>query len=301
MPHSNNGSSSPFHGGNVGSAPTCGTTYKCQFCNRETDSRQSHNAHQRHCKLARQGQTWFTAASDEVRLKVALSGIAKRRPLPSCLRCGENVNGHRQKYCSHKCSRAAQVSQNKSEITKLNIGKAVRSFHVKNGTALGVATCVICSTVFTKRNKRSKTCSRRCGARLGGFSNRGKTHAGCATMGGFREGSGHSKSGYYRGIYCNSTYELIFVAFHLERNLDIKRSKTVLLYEFEERLRRYHPDFEVNCVTYEVKGFWTKQSEAKHVQHPQVVIVDKGEIRKMQDQCSLRGLSQNQLVARYDP
>ena len=57
--------------------------------------------------------------------------------------------------------------------------------------------------------------------------------------GGYREGSGRSKSGYYKGIYCGSTYELCWVIHSLDHGIEFTR--------FPGRLERdglrYYPDF----------------------------------------------------------
>ena len=36
--------------------------------------------------------------------------------------------------------------------------------------------------------------------------------------GGIREGAGRSKSGWYKGYYCNSSYELAWVIYSLDNN-----------------------------------------------------------------------------------
>jgi hypothetical protein len=61
-----------------------------------------------------------------------------------------------------------------------------------------------------------KTCSTKCYKKYSSIKSK---EAGC---GSYREGSGYGKSGYYKGIYCASTYELIFLAFHLEKSLKLK-------------------------------------------------------------------------------
>jgi hypothetical protein len=41
--------------------------------------------------------------------------------------------------------------------------------------------------------------------------------------GGYRIGSGRSKSGYYKGIYCGSTYELCWAIHALDHNIKFSR------------------------------------------------------------------------------
>ena len=43
------------------------------------------------------------------------------------------------------------------------------------------------------------------------------------TRGGYRPGSGRAKTGYYKGIYCGSTYELAWVIYQIDNNKDFSR------------------------------------------------------------------------------
>lgn len=78
--------------------------------------------------------------------------------------------------------------------------------------------------------------------------------------GGYREGSGRSKSGYYKEIYCGSTYELCWVIYHLDNNLSFKRFEGFL----EKDGLKYYPDFLVgNDQIVEIKGYWTEVVDKK--------------------------------------
>lgn len=80
-------------------------------------------------------------------------------------------------------------------------------------------------------------------------------------MGGYREGSGRSKSGYYKGIYCGSTYELCWVIYHLDHNIKFTR--------FSSRLEfngvRYYPNFLLDDgkTIIETKGYESQESVDK--------------------------------------
>ena len=73
------------------------------------------------------------------------------------------------------------------------------------------------------------------------------------SKGGYRQGSGRSKSGYYKGIYCGSTYELCWVIYSIDTNVKFKR--------FEKKLTdgktTYFPDFilDDNKTIIELKGY----------------------------------------------
>lgn len=83
-------------------------------------------------------------------------------------------------------------------------------------------------------------------------------------MGGYREGSGRSKSGYYNGIYCGSTYELCWVIHSIDNNIIFDR--------FPGKLKNngvvYYPDFllEDGVTIIETKGFENEDSVSKKTQ-----------------------------------
>lgn len=72
--------------------------------------------------------------------------------------------------------------------------------------------------------------------------------------GGYRKGSGRGKKGYYKGIYCDSTYELAYLIYCLDHNIDIKRCNEVFEYEYDGKIHKYYPDFVVNGEIIEIKG-----------------------------------------------
>ena len=73
------------------------------------------------------------------------------------------------------------------------------------------------------------------------------------SKGGYRQGSGRSKSGYYKGIYCGSTYELCWAIHSIDTNIKFKR--------FEKKLTdgiiTYFPDFilDDDKTIIELKGY----------------------------------------------
>jgi len=78
-------------------------------------------------------------------------------------------------------------------------------------------------------------------------------------MGGLRHNSGIGKSGWYKGFWLNSTYELAYVIFHIENNIPIKRCNEFFYYLDPKvnKIRKYFPDFIVNDQIVEIKGFKT--------------------------------------------
>ena len=91
--------------------------------------------------------------------------------------------------------------------------------------------------------------------------------------GGYRKGSGRGKQGWYKGIYCDSSWELAFVYYHLENNLDIKRCTDTRTYIYEGVEHTYIPDFVTKDGIIEIKGYNTKQALAKHLQNSDIKVL----------------------------
>lgn len=79
--------------------------------------------------------------------------------------------------------------------------------------------------------------------------------------GGYREGSGRSKSGYYRGVCCGSTYELCWVIYNLEHAIKFTRFPGKL----EKDNVTYYPDFLLSDgkTIVETKGYEKQESVDK--------------------------------------
>lgn len=72
--------------------------------------------------------------------------------------------------------------------------------------------------------------------------------------GGYRPGSGVGKSGWYDGIWCDSTWELAFVIWCQTHGKHVERNTERFDYEFEGVKRKYLPDFIVDGQLIEIKG-----------------------------------------------
>ena len=101
--------------------------------------------------------------------------------------------------------------------------------------------CIICNLSHLGKGK---TCNRKCRNKLISLSSKGKT-------GGYRPGSGRAKSGYYKGIYCGSTYELVWVIYQIDHKIKFDRFPGMV--QFNDK--KYFPDFLQNNKIIEIKGF----------------------------------------------
>ena len=100
------------------------------------------------------------------------------------------------------------------------------------------------------------------------------------TLGGYRKGSGRGKKGWYKGYFCDSSWELAYVIYNLDHGIKFERNKEKFKYIFEGKEYSYLPDFIVDGKYVEVKGYWTKQWQAKYDQFPkELSIITEKEIK----------------------
>lgn len=97
--------------------------------------------------------------------------------------------------------------------------------------------------------------------RIKSFKTTAKTNHKC---GGLRNGAGHGKHGWYKGYWCDSSWELAWVIYSLEHNVSFKRNKVGFPYIFDGKMHKYYPDFILADGTYiEIKGFQYPNWKAK--------------------------------------
>ena len=95
------------------------------------------------------------------------------------------------------------------------------------------------STLEKETNRRSKI---REATRLNIYGN----------YGGYKRGSGRGKHGWYKGIWCDSSWELAWVIFHLEHGIRFERNKDRFEYYWQGKIHKYLPDFKMGneqCLT----------------------------------------------------
>ena len=174
----------------------------------------------------------------------------KKRPIP--------------KFCSKKCSHYRILS----DETKRKISNSIQKYNDNlsleekrqliinrhgNKEFFIEKECPICHKHFkTHTCKQKKYCSRDC---------EHKDKSRYKNCGGYREGSGRSKFGYYKGIYCGSTYELVYVIYRLDNNLPVKRFDG----ELTDGKIKYIPDFIEDNTIIEIKGYHQESVDKKCV------------------------------------
>ena len=130
--------------------------------------------------------------------------------------------------------------------------------------------CRFCKSNFETYpyNTKRKYCSKKCykqHAKSGGLKGIG---------GGYRKGSGRGKHGWYKGFYCDSSWELAWVICQLEHGVAFKRNTKKFPYVFNSVLYSYIPDFVISDDDYiEIKGWPSEKTKSKISQFPHKLTV----------------------------
>jgi predicted nucleic acid-binding Zn ribbon protein len=177
-------------------------------------------------------------------------------------------------FCSISCanSRGPRTEDFKQKVRKKLCGairsedtiQKIKQSRRKSDPSWGIYTpnyCIVCNTQIS--NQKRKTCSNIC-------RNESIRRSALKQE---RHGGGHK--GRYKGISCDSTYELAFLVWHLDHNIPIERSNNVYQYIYNGNNRFYIPDFVVNGQEIEIKGFMSNRAKAKLDQNPQVLLIDR--------------------------
>ena len=70
----------------------------------------------------------------------------------------------------------------------------------------------------------------------------------------FRNG-GEAKRGYYKGVWVDSSWELAFLIYHLDKGNEIIRNTKNFPYKWRQGIQYYRPDFIVDGQYVEIKGY----------------------------------------------
>lgn len=94
--------------------------------------------------------------------------------------------------------------------------------------------------------------------------------------GGVRPGSGRGKSGWYKNYWCDSTWELAWLIYTLDSNVKPKRNTEGFPYMYNDKESLYYPDFIIDDIYYEIKGYMRERDAYKHDAFPhKLIVLDK--------------------------
>lgn len=103
-------------------------------------------------------------------------------------------------------------------------------------------------------------------------------------LGGYVEGSGRGKSGRYKGYWCDSSWELAYVIYNLDHDINFSRNTEKFTYIHNGNEYKYIPDFKENDIYIEIKGYNTPQWQSKLTQfNKPIKVLYKEDIKKYLD------------------
>jgi len=284
--------------------------YKCE-CGREFENAQSYNGHKSHCKIHAllKGKTIEQVdleaknrgknSSNTCKMKTAnaikLSNYKWLSEKHTCEKCGKVMT---EKFGSGRfCSRACANTRKLSAFTKHKISDKLKV--VASGTAadnkqkaienreiykLSPKFCVICGKELPYERRSKKTCSEACKHML----LKNNTIAAIKLHGGNLNPTRNAKYGTYKGIECDSSYELAYVIYCLDHNISVKRNRQCFNYSYNGEYHNYYPDFIIDDTYVEIKNYWTEQVQAKidcFPKHLKYQIIYKNGIKKYLTYC----------------
>lgn len=264
--------------------------YKCPYCNKEYENRQSYAAHISMCKYNpnthRRGMNInVSKEKKDIRKEYICTCQKCRKEYTVVVTPRQFETGRYRKYCSLSCANShikSKEERNKIANSLKNSDKFYSSLLTRKPPITGAERkpysgrktykCKQCGKEFnlytTLRDIKGRLyCSEKC---------KNEFLVSCK-LGGFREGSVKSyKSGWYKNIHCDSSWELAFVLWNIDHGNTIERFKECRYYIKNNVSKKYYPDFIVNNKDiYEIKGIKSEESQLKQKYNTDVIFLYK--------------------------
>ena len=89
------------------------------------------------------------------------------------------------------------------------------------------------------------------------------------------------KKGWYKGYWCDSSWELAYIMYNLDKGISIIRNVEGFPYTFYKKDHLYYPDFIVEGEFVEIKGIMNRKNKAKLKAFPhKIKVIQKVGIEK---------------------
>lgn len=275
--------------------------YQC-ICGQEFTKPNSFNGHKSNCVVHKKAKGTYEARMEQ-RMELGKQASEKnmvRREIRkselltqwiseqhTCEKCGvimtEKFGPGR--FCSRKCSNSRRFTEEaiikksrKAKITSKRIGELKHQITLET-YALNPSICQICGQPLSWEKRDKKTCGKTCYGKLRSLI-RIKT---MEEVGLQHNTLFNYKYGFYKGVECDSSWELAFLIYHLDHDSGIYRNKQSFSYiDNEGRYRNYYPDFIIGDTYYEIKGYKNDTFESKCTQFPEkLIVIDLPKIKKI--------------------
>lgn len=206
-----------------------------------------------------------------------------------CKQCGKIINSYVPKFCGHSCRAKFNnlLKKPRSLESRKKTSASMKRAHIDPANKLKwkikydsqrkfyTLVCRNCKKKFVHKSRNKIYCSKPC------------LKKGHSKLRIENPRNNWGKSGKYRGIICQSTYELAFVIWAIDKHKNIVKCKLQIDYEFEGRYRKYNPDFEIDGKIYEIKGWSDERSLHKVATAIQkgipIILLNKKKMKKYLD------------------
>lgn len=266
--------------------------YKCKYCGKEFDNARILGGHISRCSKNPNYHLYIQKRKQNAQDKKERENPIKEYKL-KCAVCGKEyylnirekdfINGRFRVTCSLECAHKLSMI-NSDDFRKKKISDKLKSRAKSFPKKPKIYKCVYCGKEFEKRHKNINLyCSDEC--MIKGRHDKLSAAAHRNKLGGLNINSTHKnyKRGYYKGIWCDSSWELAFVFYHIDKNIHIERNYEYKEYIYDNKLYKFYPDFKVNNKLIEIKGFLTPKNEAKIKQIDDVIFLFKDDMKKYLD------------------
>ena len=181
------------------------------------------------------------------------------------------------KYCEKECKNANSL-RNHERLCKLNPNRQVNPATGKPAWNRGLTSQIdsrvlagdslsksIISGIAKAKTLGTYSCTGRASSEEAELNRKQKISETMKVVGGgYRYGSGRGKKGKYKGYFCDSTYELVYIIYNIDHNIPFKRCERYYTYEIANQVHKYYPDFELADGTLiEIKGYYTELVDIK--------------------------------------
>ena len=205
-----------------------------------------------------------------------------------CIRCENKLlfKKRKNKYCSSRCfafytqksGGYRHWSTEEKRLQSILIKSNPKWISYQNGRKNKILKiCPHCKSNFeVSKSNRKRCCSKECSIKWSKDTGYRK-----GKSGGYRKNSGRGKQGWYKGYYCQSSWELAWVIYQLDHQIIFERNTLGFEYELNNERHKFYPDFILENGDYvEIKGYdnGSINSKISHFPH-KLIMVWKNDIK----------------------
>lgn len=253
--------------------------YKCE-CGKEFETANSFNGHKSHClqhlkavgkdkefleRLEKYKQN-FRRHNKLYSEQAKLKKDNKENKIRICKRCKKeytwkNSNIKSKDFCSRSCANKRiitpeikeKIGKSNKTSDKTNYYKSIKELEEKRKQKYynNPNKCEVCGEILDYSHRKYKACCKECRSELIRKSALNQKY------------HGFGKQGRYKSFWCDSTWELAYVIYCLDHNINIKRNTKSYQYTYNGKIHRYLPDFIVDNKLVEIKGYYTELVDIK--------------------------------------